>query len=43
MKMTLESFEWDVIVHLERQLKKLRQKEGKNAIPSFFQQMPLKA
>lgn len=43
MKMTLESFEWDVILHLERQLKKLRQKEGKNAVPSFFQQMPLKA
>lgn len=42
MKMTLESFEWDVILHLERQLKKLRQKEGKNAIPSFFSANALK-
>lgn len=35
MKMTLESFEWDVILHLERHLKKLRQK-GEMVSPHFF-------
>lgn len=42
VKITLESFEWGVILHLERQLKKLRWKKGEDAVPPMFSADALK-